>query len=58
MTLIRNTRQEQVDRDSQEFADLEYVIDSFTDIAASIQEEMKALQAWPPEMMSERLQSY
>ncbi len=54
MTLIRNTRQEQgrFDRASQEFVDLEYVIDGFTTAAASIQEETRALQSPPPEMAS------
>ena len=52
MTLIRDTRQEQVDPDSQEFADLETVIDGFTAVAASIQEEVTALKSSPPEMVT------
>ena len=40
-------RQERVDRDSQEFANLEFMIDGATDVGASIQEELKVLQSSP-----------
>lgn len=46
MTLIEDTRQDQaqLDPDSKEYADLEWVIGAFTDVAEEFQEDIKALK--------------
>ena len=52
MTLIEDTRQEQapLDPDSKEYADLEWLIGAFTDVAEEFQADIKALKATPAEL--------
>ena len=54
MTLIEDTHQEQaqLDPDSQKYADLEWVIGAFTDVAEEFQEDIKARNASPPDMVT------
>lgn len=54
MTLIEDTRQEQAPLDpaSKEYADLEWLIGAFTDVAEEFQEDIKALKATPAELVT------
>ena len=52
--LIEDTRQEQAQLapDSQEYADLDWVATGFTDMAEVFQEDIKALKASQPDMVT------
>ena len=54
MTLIEDTRQEQAPLDpaSKEYADLEWLIGAFTDVAEEFQADIKALKAAPAELVT------
>ena len=54
MTLIEDTRQEQAPLDpaSKEYADLEWLIGAFTDVAEEFQVDIKALKAAQPALVT------
>ena len=54
MTLFEDTRQvpAQLDPDSQEHAEPEWVIAGFTDVAAELREDLQALKATRPDMVT------